>query len=129
MNDALVEIACIAHSKYTQIYFMRIAIFSDNFYPELSGISDSIILLAKELASLGHEICFFVPKYSEKNYQAVNLSFQELKFDGRVRIKRLFSLPAPFAGAQSRLVLPLFSPDIFENFEPDVIHSQLFFGV
>jgi len=32
---------------------MKIAIFSDNFYPEMSGISDSIISLAKELAARG----------------------------------------------------------------------------
>jgi UDP:flavonoid glycosyltransferase YjiC (YdhE family) len=42
---------------------MKIASFSENVYPELSGISDSIIALARELAGRGHEIHFFVPRY------------------------------------------------------------------
>jgi glycosyltransferase involved in cell wall biosynthesis len=107
---------------------MKIAIFSDNFYPELSGITDSIILLAKRLAKLGHEICFFVPSYSLRNYQILNLSKKELRLGRKVNIKRFFSLPAPFAGLQSRLVLPEFSGNIFKKFKPDIIHSQLFFG-
>lgn len=107
---------------------MRIAIFSDNFYPELSGISDSINLLAGELAKLGHEICFYVPKYSVKNYRVINLPVKELALDSKINVNRLFSLPAPFAGLQARLVLPLFSQNHFREFNPDIIHSQLFFG-
>jgi len=107
---------------------MKIAIFSDNFYPELSGISDSILLLAKELVRLGHEICFYVPKYSIKNYRVLNLPFKELELGDNISIKRLFSLPAPFAGLQARLVLPLFFSGFSKKFKPDIIHSQLFFG-
>lgn len=107
---------------------MKIAIFSDNFYPELSGISDSVILLAKELAKLGHEINFYAPKYSAKNYRAINLPVKELALDSKINVNRLFSLPASFAGLQARLVLPLFSRRLFRKFKPDIIHSQLFFG-
>jgi glycosyltransferase involved in cell wall biosynthesis len=107
---------------------MKIAIFSDNFYPELSGISDSIILLAGELVKLGHEIRFYVPRYGPQNYQAINLPVQELKLGDKIKIKRLFSLPAPFAGQQARLVLPLLSGGLFKKFKPEIIHSQLFFG-
>ncbi len=107
---------------------MKIAIFSDNFYPELSGISDSILLLAEELAKLGHEVGFFTPKYSEKNYQAINLPVGELSLGNNIKIYRLSALPAPFAGIQARLVMPFFSGAIFKKFKPDLIHSQLFFG-
>jgi len=107
---------------------MKIAIFSDNFYPELSGVADSIIKLAAELSKLGHEICFFVPRYGARDYQMVNLPARELDLGENIKIKRLFSLPASFAGAQSRLVLPLFSGRLFKEFKPDIIHSQLFFG-
>ena len=108
---------------------MKIAIFSDNFYPELSGIADSVVKLAMELSNLGHEICFFAPRYSAKDYKIVNLSEQELDLGKNIKIKRLFSLPAPFSGAQSRLVIPFFSGRLFRKFKPDIIHSQLFFGV
>ncbi len=107
---------------------MRIAIFSDNFYPELSGVADSIAKLAVELSKLGHEICFFVPRYGAKDFKVVNLPQKELDLGKNIKVKRLFALPAPLAGAQSRLVLPLFSGRIFKNFKPDIIHSQLFFG-
>jgi len=107
---------------------MKIAIFSDNFYPELSGVADSILKLATELSSLGHEICFFVPQYGAKDYKTVNLPEKELDLGKNIKIKRLFSFSAPFAGAQSRLVVPLFSGRLFKEFKPDIIHSQLFFG-
>ncbi len=42
---------------------MRIAFFSDNFYPELSGISDSILESGIALAARGHQIEFIVPAY------------------------------------------------------------------
>jgi len=106
---------------------MKIAIFSDNFYPELSGISDSIISLAKELVKLGHKINFYVPKYSAKDFGG--LAERELTLDKNIKIKRLFSLPAPFAGAKARLVLPSFFRPSYGDFKPDIIHSQLFFGV
>ncbi|MFA6306904.1 MAG: glycosyltransferase [Patescibacteria group bacterium] len=109
---------------------MKIAIFSDNFYPELSGISDSIISLAKELAELGHRINFYVPKYSAKNYQALNLANQEeLDLGKEIKIKRLFSTSAPFISNYSRIVIPVISPNFFKDFKPDIIHTQLFFGV
>jgi glycosyltransferase involved in cell wall biosynthesis len=107
---------------------MKIAIFSDNFYPELSGIADSIVKLSMELSNLGHEVCFFVPRYGAKDYKIVNLPEQEINLGGNIKIKRLLSLLAPFSGAQSRLVLPFFSGSLFKEFKPDIIHSQLFFG-
>ncbi|MBI4779014.1 hypothetical protein HY797_01000 [Candidatus Falkowbacteria bacterium] len=84
---------------------MKIAIFSDNFYPELSGIADSIILLACELAKLNHEINFYVPRYCPGNFQAVNLANQELKLGKNIKIKRLFSLPTPFVGVPALTIL------------------------
>lgn len=108
---------------------MKIAIFSDNFYPELSGISDSIILLARELAKLNHEINFYVPEYGAKNYQALNESGQEPDLGSKIKIKRLFSLPAPFINDYARIVIPAPWRRLFNDFKPDIIHTQLFFGV
>ncbi len=108
---------------------MKIAIFSDNFYPELSGITDSVVSLSKELVRLGHEICFFAPEYSARNYRLVGLPYEELNLGKKVNIVRLSSLPAPFAGVQSRMVLPMFTRGLFKKFKPDIIHSQLFLGI
>ena len=108
---------------------MRIAIFSDNFYPELSGIADSIIILAKELAKLGHKINFYVPRYSLKDYRKVGLKDEEIALGESVKVVRFFSLPYPTATGQARLVLPIMLRTLFiKKFDPDIIHSQLFFG-
>ncbi len=108
---------------------MRIAIFSDSFYPELSGISDSIIVLAKELKKLGHEIHFFAPSYSAKDYQKANLKSDKDALGG-MPAHRFFSLPYRAGTGQGRLVIPTFWRWLkVKKIKPDIIHSQLFFGV
>ena len=37
---------------------VKIAYFSDNFYPEISGISDSIVTTGEELRKRGHEVMY-----------------------------------------------------------------------
>lgn len=109
---------------------MRIAIFSDNFYPELSGISDSIIALSKELAKRGHFIDFYVPKYSQTEYDAAKLPDREIDLGKNIRVHRFNSFPWQTGTGQGRFVVPdgFRTLTIFQS-HPDVIHTQLFFGV
>jgi glycosyltransferase involved in cell wall biosynthesis len=110
---------------------MRIAIFSDNFYPELSGISDSIIASAQELAKMGHQICFFVPNYSLKNFIKAKISSKrEIELHRNIKIVRFFSFSYPTPTGQGRFVIPIgLRVFAIRKFNPDVIHSHLFFGV
>lgn len=110
---------------------MKIAIFSDNFYPETSGISDSIITLAKELAKDGHKIRFYAPKYSRKNFAIVDLKPIEIELGKNISVKRMFSFPYPNSPTrQARIVIPaLWRWLDVKKFKPDIIYSQLFFGV
>lgn len=109
---------------------MKIAIFSDNFYPEMSGISDSILVIGKTLAKRGHEVNFYVPFYSEKDFATSKLKAEELRLGDRIRIIRLWSIPYPPAPTnQGRMVIPLLSSyRHIRKFNPDVIYTQLFFG-
>ena len=109
---------------------MKIAFFSENFYPEISGISDSITTTAKELVKLGHQIRFFVPNYSIKNYLTAGLKAkQEIDLGHNIEITRLFSLPYPAPTKQGRMVIPSFSCLLkIKKFKPDIIHTHLFFG-
>ncbi|MEI6058875.1 MAG: glycosyltransferase [archaeon] len=109
---------------------MKIAIFSDNFYPEISGISDSILITSKELARRGHEITIYAPRYVKKNYEKVNLPEKEISLGRNINVVRLPSLPLKTGTNQSRMVIPLgFSlRKIWKN-RPDVIHVHLPFGV
>ncbi len=108
---------------------MKIAIFSDNFYPEISGISDSIIEVSKNLAKRGHYINVYVPYYSKKDYEFVNLPFRELEIDKKVRVIRLKSFPFKTGTGQGRAAIPIgTSLRHIKKFKPDVIHVHSPFG-
>lgn len=109
---------------------MKIAIYSDNFYPEMSGISDSVVLLAKELDKLGHRVNFYVPRYTTKNFSILNLPPVERELGENIEIFRLPSLSFPLAPTkQGRFVLPVLSSwGHIRNFDPDIIYTQDFFS-
>jgi 1,2-diacylglycerol 3-alpha-glucosyltransferase len=109
---------------------MRIGIFSDIFYPELSGISDSIISLAQQLAKRGHFIDFYVTQYGEKNYQAIGAPDKELYMGSHIQIHRFYSFPYSTDTGQGRFVIPTgFRAFTAAYHSPDIIHTQMFFGV
>jgi 1,2-diacylglycerol 3-alpha-glucosyltransferase len=109
---------------------MNIAMFSDNFYPELSGISDSIIDLARGLVKLGHRIHLYVPKYSETDFRMYGVPVAELDLDPAIEIHRLPSVRYPAPTNQGRMVLPTFfrSLSVRQN-KIHIVHTHLFFGV
>jgi len=112
---------------------MRIAYFSDNSYPELSGIVDSILITGKELVARGHEVVFVGPRYSPANYakakRALMLKDGHEVIDG-LRIIRIPSLPLPFSPTgQSRFSFPFGSSFSFlDSWKPDIIHTQSPYG-
>lgn len=105
---------------------MRIAFFTDNFYPELSGISDSIITTGAELARRGHQIEYFAPQYSTKSYKLAGTKTQELDLGQNIKIHRMLSLPYKAPTLQGRFAIPNFFRGIFSKKKFDVIHSQSF---
>lgn len=108
---------------------MKIAVFSDNFYPELSGISDSLVEQASELSLLGHTIDFFVPRYGKKDFAVSHLPYKEIEIGKGVSVHRLFALPFPAPTKQGRMILPTFLRWIsLWKKNPDIIHTHLFFG-
>jgi glycosyltransferase involved in cell wall biosynthesis len=110
---------------------MKIALFSDNFYPEISGISDSIITISKELALKGHIIQIYAPRYSKRDYARAHLPYKEIDLGENVSVVRIPSIPYVFAPTgQGQMVIPfLWSYRHIQKFNPDIIHTHLFFGV
>jgi glycosyltransferase involved in cell wall biosynthesis len=112
---------------------MKIAIFTDNFYPELSGITDSATMLGSALARRGHSVIFVVPSYSKKDYAKAKLLFHEGDYGANVTTIRLPSIAYPQSPTgQSRIVLP-WGPlgsamSKLRKIKPDVIHTQSPFG-
>lgn len=108
---------------------MKIAVYSDNFYPELSGISDSLVECARELSGLGHEVIFFVPHYSKQNFAVSHLPYQEIHIGQGVSIRRLFALSYPLPNKQGRAIIPTFFRWLsMLQSRPDIVHVHSFFG-
>ncbi len=110
---------------------MRIAIFSDNFYPELSGIADSIIVLSKELARRGHTVHFYAPRYAHKDYfKMQHPSAEDPDLGKNITFTRFSSMPYPTGTGQARLVVPTGLRWLsIKKHQYDLIHTQMFFGV
>jgi glycosyltransferase involved in cell wall biosynthesis len=112
---------------------MNIAIFSDNFYPEISGISDSVIRLGMALAEQGHLIMFVAPRYAKKDFDKAKLPFEERVYGKNISVMRLPSVVYPNSPTgQSRIAIP-FGPfgrsfSKLKKFKPDIIHVQSPFG-
>lgn len=109
---------------------MRIAMFSDNFYPEMSGISDSIIDSSKELAKLGHQVDIYAPRYSKKDFATFNVKSQEIDLGENIKVHRFFAFWYPTPTKQGRMVIPTFLRWLFmlKN-KPDIMHVHDIFGV
>src|SRR5579859_170043 len=109
---------------------MRIALFTDHFYPELGGIQDSIIASARELGARGHAVAIFAPAAAPRNYADAGLQVAELDMGAMVEVHRLFALPVPSSTGQSRLAIP--SGQRWRQlaaFRPDIIHSHSFLSI
>lgn len=109
---------------------LRIAMFSDNFHPELGGIQDSILASVRALGARGHRILLFAPAASARDYARANLPVAEPDLGPNVIVRRLFSLPVPSSSQQSRVVVP-FGRCWREaaGFGAELVHSHTFLGV
>ncbi len=110
---------------------MKIAIFSDNFYPELSGISDSITLLAQTLAERGHQVMIVAPRYSKADYKTVDaLYLTEPNYGQQISFGRLSAVRYPGSPTgQGRIAFPVGQGvSLMRKFRPDVIHTHTPFG-
>jgi 1,2-diacylglycerol 3-alpha-glucosyltransferase len=107
---------------------MKIAVFTDYFFPELGGIQDSIAITAGSLGRRGHSIDIHAPRYGAADYRLVNAPGREPDLGANVRIHRRLSLPFPSSTRQSRVALP--SPLVLaRRTKPDIIHTHSFFGL
>lgn len=91
---------------------MRVAMWSDSFYPYVSGVTKSVDTLRKTLIELGHEVDLYCPNYPGT-------------VDHDRGIKRLPSFPAP-TNRNYYVAIPSV-PGLFgevKRSSPDVIHSH-----
>jgi glycosyltransferase involved in cell wall biosynthesis len=110
---------------------MKLAVFTDYFFPELGGIQDSIAITARSLGLRGHTIDIHAPRYGAGDYRRVNATVREPDLGANVRIHRRASLPFPSSTRQSRVALasPLVLASLAGRARPDIIHTHSFFGL
>ena len=110
---------------------MRIAMFTDYFFPELGGIQDSIATISRSLGCRGHRVDIYAPRYAGPDYRRIGVPTRERDLGENVRVRRRPSLPFPSSTRQSRAALP--SPIapalLLARGKPDVIHTHSFFGI
>ncbi len=100
---------------------MRVAIFSDVFFPQFNGVTTTVYQSAKSLMENGHKVIIFTV-----------FSNAEKHIDSNIRDIEIVSLPnIPTSIYFSlRFALPLgFSLNKIRKFKPDIIHSHTPFAV
>jgi glycosyltransferase involved in cell wall biosynthesis len=109
---------------------MRIAMFTDHFFPELGGIQDSIATISRALGRRGHQIDIYAPRYGKRDYRRIGAPERERDLGPNVRVRRRPSLPFPSTTQQSRAALlsPVGWAGLLRS-KPDVIHVHSFFGI
>ncbi|MFN2339744.1 MAG: glycosyltransferase [Halanaerobium sp.] len=93
---------------------LKIAMFTNNYFPVIGGVPISIKRLSKALRKRGHEVKIFAPEYKEKTEDGKNI----------IRCKSLYYYQ------QSGLELPvtnIYSPQIKKDFKAgnfDLVHAH-----
>ena len=110
---------------------MKIAMFTDYFFPELGGIQDSVATIGQALGRRGHRVDIYAPCYGRRDYRRIGSSLHERDLGANVHVHRRRSLPFPSSTQQSRAALtsPLSWIRLGLRSRPDVIHAHSFFGV
>ena len=110
---------------------MKIAMFTDYFFPELGGIQDSIATISRSLGNRGHQVDIYAPRYAASDYRRVDAPVRERDLGANVHVRRRPSLPFPSSTRQSRAAFPSpIAPAMLAfRTRPDVIHTHSFFGI
>jgi len=103
---------------------MKIAMFTDAYFPRINGVAVSVDSYAAELTKLGHTVCIVCPEYTEE--QQRNALFDEKSSDKKspYQIIRVPSFHVPFTKEDrlGRLNKWHFIKKQMDGFKPDVIH-------
>ncbi|NLI54890.1 MAG: glycosyltransferase family 1 protein [Clostridiales bacterium] len=97
---------------------MKIAYFSDTFYPQINGVSNTLSYLKKYLDQHGVEYRFYIPDY------------EDAAQSDDPRLIRSRGVPLPIY-SDCRLTLPWLPRlnSLMDAFQPDLIHLATEFGI
>lgn len=107
---------------------MKLAFFSDVFYPELSGIADTIQLTGSELARRGHTVHYYVPFYTDHEYKLANVRVREPDLPHGAKVIRLPSRRFDGPTGMGRAIWPNLLDGVRTSEQYDLAHVHTFFG-
>lgn len=95
---------------------MRIAIFTDSFFPKIDGIAVSVQNFCEKLEERGHRFIICCPEYGENDTDLIG---------EKIRIERFKSVSLP-SYPEMRIVVPGRKKlhRVIKDFKPDLIHIQ-----
>jgi 1,2-diacylglycerol 3-alpha-glucosyltransferase len=97
---------------------MKIAIFSDAFYPVVSGVVTYVETITKELSYKGHQIYLFIPKSEDKR-------LKELIYKKNIKIFQYSGIDVPKnPGFKFTSILSFKDIKIFKEINPDIVFYQ-----
>lgn len=109
---------------------MKLAYYTDSFFPELGGIQDSIAAQARSLGARGHQLLIVAPRAAAADFALAGVAPAELDLGPNVRIVRVPAVGLPGSTGQSRLaVAPGDTARAVARFAPDLIHVHTFLPV
>ncbi len=94
---------------------MKIAHFTDTFYPSLNGVVTSIVNLSKALSHEGHSVTIFAPQPPHDKH--LNWDYPEIKLELLPSMPALFYPDFRLSSPLSLEILRLMNED-----QPDIIH-------
>jgi glycosyltransferase involved in cell wall biosynthesis len=112
---------------------MRIAMFTDAYYPRINGVAISVHSYAVELALRGHCVCIVAVEYPDDQGNFLNdFSSNQPPPVERVTVVRISSFKVVFSkeDRSARLEQWFFVKQKMDAFQPDIIHvnSEFFVG-
>ncbi len=103
---------------------MKIAVFTDSYYPHTSGVTTTVDQQARKLAERGHKIKIFCPKPKKNNRQNLELpkNIEVTRLPANISVLGYSTLP---------LSIPTVTKSLKEvkNFRPDIVHIHTEGGV
>lgn len=103
---------------------MKIAMFTDAYFPRINGVAVSVNSYAKELVKLGHTVCVVCLEYSEEQQKSAFFNEKESDKSSPFKIVRIPSSGLIWSKEDrvARLDKWHFIKKEMDEFQPDTIH-------
>lgn len=103
---------------------MKVALFTDAYFPRINGVSVSVHSYAEELSRLGHTVCIVCLEYTEEQQKS---SFFDEKSNDRKAPFKIIRIPsAAFAFSKEDRMVRLDKwrtiKKSMDEFKPDIVH-------